>query len=437
MSLRGEFQLYWSEGGYRGAPEGWEPISDDDFLEVKGRTQSVAEPGERSQPWAQDLLLIARAAFVADRKALRHRADDGWTRLIRLSVPLWEPDPWNSACAKHLLGDLLETLTGDKWELQLRSGGRGFPRQGRLVDSWQAAEVALLSGGLDSSAFAAWMASRARGEVLFIVFYDPNTKHRQAETIAEISARWDRPIHRRQISQTVLGHGRPLEPSSRSRGLLYVATAVYAAAAHRVGTVLVPENGQLALNLPLSPSRAGACSTRSVHPRTLSLLNNLIAAVSGDITVLNPFCEQTKGEVCLCGLDAGLTPETLFRTVSCSHPPVKRRGQAPYHCGYCYPCLIRRAGLWHALHKDHTPYQHNPWNLQYKDPKAEDLRALQLWLCTPLTLRDLITDVPLPHSVTPASLMPIQRRARRELSAMLDAAIPADSQFRRNWQPLP
>ena len=86
-----------------------------------------------------------------------------------------------------------------------------------------------------------------------------------------------RPIHRRQISQTVLGHGSSLEPSSRSRGLLYVAAAVYAAAAHGARTVLVPENAQLAVNLPLSPSRAGACSTRSVHPRTLSLLNNLIA----------------------------------------------------------------------------------------------------------------------------------------------------------------
>jgi 7-cyano-7-deazaguanine synthase in queuosine biosynthesis len=437
MNLRAEFQFYWSDSGHQATPEGWIPISDDDFLEVKGRTQSVAEPGERSQPWAQDLLLIARAAYVADRKVLRHQADDGWTRLIRLSVPLWQPDSWNSARAKHLLSDLLATLTGDIWQLHFHPGGHGLPRQGRLVDNWRAEKVALLSGGLDSTAFAAWMAGRERGEVLFIVFYDPDTKQRQAETITQISALWGRPIRQRPISQTVLGHGSPLEPSSRSRGLLYMATAAYAAAAHRARTVLVPENGQLAVNLPLSLSRAGACSTRSVHPRTLSLLNNLIDTVGGDITVGNPFSDQTKGEVCLRGYDAGLTPETLFHTVSCSHPPVKRQGRAPYHCGYCYPCLIRRAGLWHALHSDRTQYQHNPWNLHYKDPKAEDLRALQLWLCKPLTLRDLITDVPLPQSVTPASLMPVQRRARVELSAMLNAAIPADSHFRRNWKPVP
>lgn len=81
------------------------------------------------------------------------------------------------------------------------------------------------SGGLESTAFAAWMARHARGEMLFVVFYDPHTKHRQAETIDQISALWGRPIRRRQISQTVLGHGSSLEPSSRSRGLLYMATA--------------------------------------------------------------------------------------------------------------------------------------------------------------------------------------------------------------------
>jgi 7-cyano-7-deazaguanine synthase in queuosine biosynthesis len=437
MNLRDGFQFYWSDNRYERPPDGWDQISEHDFLEVKGRTESVAEPGDQSPSWAQDLLLIARAAYVADRKALRSRGDDGWTRSIRISVPLWVPDPWNIGPAKHLLRDLLTTLTGDRWDIHLRSGGRGNPKQGRLVDNWRAADVALLSGGLDSTAFAAWMARRARGAVLFVVFYDPHTKHRQAETVDQISALWGHPIHRRQISQTVLGHGSFLEPSSRSRGLLYMATAVYAAAAHSARTVLVPENGQLAVNLPLSPSRAGACSTRSVHPRTLSLLNSLIARAGGDITVMNPFSDRTKGEVCLRGRDAGLTPETLFRTVSCSHPPVKRRGQAPYHCGYCYPCLVRRAGLWHALHGDRTRYQHDPWNLRYKDPKAEDLRALQRWLCIPLAVRDLIIDVPLPPGVTPASLMPVQRRARQELSTMLGAVLPVDSDFRRNWQPVP
>jgi hypothetical protein len=437
MNFHGRFQFYWSDDSYRHPPKGWDRISRDDFLEVDGRVESVAEPGGQLPSWAQDLLLIARAVYVADRKAPRSRADDGWTRSIRLSVPLCVPDRWNSSPSNDLLRDLLTTLTGDRWELRFRPGGRCFPRQGRLTDNWRAAEVALLSGGLDSTAFAAWMASRTRSDMLFVAFFDPYTKRRQAEIFTEISDLWARRPHFRQISQTVQGHGGQLELSSRSRGMLYMATAVYAAAAHEAQTVQIPENGQLAVNLPLSPSRAGACSTRSVHPRTLSLLNKLIVSVGGDIAVVNPFSGQTKGEVCLRARDAGLTRDMLFRTVSCSHPPVKRGARAPYHCGYCYPCLVRRAGLWHALHADRTEYQHHPWELPYKDAKAEDLRAVQLWLCSPLAVRDLITDIPLPHGVSPSALIPVQRRARQELSAMLEAVLPTDSEFRRNWYPVP
>jgi 7-cyano-7-deazaguanine synthase in queuosine biosynthesis len=437
MSTGSEFQFYWSNDQYSRPPEPWNPISENDFLELKGRAESVAELGERSPPWAQDLLMIARAVYLADRKALRKHAEDGWTRTIRLSVPLWEPDPWNNTKARALLHDVLTTLTGDRWDLRLRPGGHGHPRQRQLWSDVQATEVALLSGGLDSTAFAAWLANQSHGQVQFVMFYEPTTKRRQAEIVKHISALWGSDFCWYQLSQSVQGHGSALDRSSRSRGLLYMATAVYAAAALGARTVLVPENGQLAVNLPLSPSRVGACSTRSVHPRTLNLLNSLIAHLDGGISVINPLSDQTKGEVCLRGRHAGLASEALFHTVSCSHPPIKRRAHAPYHCGYCYPCLVRRSGLWHALGNDSTQYLHDPWKLEYKDVKAEDLRALQRWLCTPLTLRDLVIDVPLPRGVIPASLMPVQRRARHELSAMLDAVLPYGSTFRRNWHPLP
>jgi hypothetical protein len=163
----------------------------------------------------------------------------------------------------------------------------------------------------------------------------------------------------------------------------------------------------------------------------------LIAAIGGNVTVENPLRDYTKGEVCLYALMRGCSPELLFRTVSCSHPPIKRSGQAPYHCGYCYPCLVRRAGLWHALHEDRTLYKWDPWNLPYKDSKAEDLQALQLWLCRDISAEDIISDVALPSGVAPASLMPVLHRARGELSAMLEAKLPINGPYRRNWQPAP
>ena len=336
--------------------------------------------------------------------------------------------------------ELLQTLTADRWEVTFQPASPVWERQGRVIDDWKAAEVALFSGGLDSTAFAADLARRPGEDMLLVMFYDPPTKSRQEEVfrkIEKIAENSKRTVHRRIASQMVHGHGRPLELSSRSRGLLYIATAVYLAAAHGTPRVLLPENGQLAVNLPLTPSRPAACSTRSAHPRTLDLLNQLITALGGDVTVMNPLQNLTKGEVCDLALKAGLTGATLYSTVSCSHPPRNRNPQGLFHCGWCYACLVRRSGLWHALSADRTGYQHDPWKLPSKDPKAEDLMALLLWLSIPLNSRSLFSDLPLPAEISPADLLPVQHRARKELSAMLGNVLPEDGPYRTGWQPVP
>jgi Queuosine biosynthesis protein QueC len=436
MSSPAEFQFYWARSQWAHPPEGWELASEANFHEVEGRAESVADPGDFSPGWAQDLLQVARAVYVADKRAPRTSAADGWTRRIHLSVPLSETQPWENEVARRLLHDLLATLTGDSWDLEFRTGGHVHSRQGSLLDVLVPTQVALLSGGLDSTAFAASTTSCANEETLFILFQDPDIKQCQLRIIEYLQALRSRDLLWSQISQTVQGPERNLESSSRSRGLLYLAEAIYVAAAYDIQKVYVPENGQLAANLPLSPGRVGACSTRSVHPRTLRIVNDLITVVGGHVAVVNPFRDLTKGDVCRRGHDAGLTPEILFSTVSCGHSPRKRRREAPFHCGYCYPCLVRRAGLLSALGYDQTPYWHEPWSLPYRDEKAADLRDVLLWLSTPLTVRNVIADVPLPDHVQPAALLPVLRRARRELQAMLDAQMPASSLFRRNWDPV-
>lgn len=437
MSSAAQFRYYWTGRPGMSVPDGWEAISEADFSRagIEGqRIETMAEPGDQTPVWAWDLLQVARTAYVADKKSLRDKAADRWTRAIRVHVSVSAPGAWEGAAAV-LLCDLLQTLTADQWEITFQPASPTWGRQGRVVDDWRAAEVALFSGGLDSTAFAADLARRPGGEVLLVMFYDPATKTRQEEVFRKIADIGERNVHKRIASQMV--HGRPLELSSRSRGLLYIATAVYLAAAHGTPRVLIPENGQLAVNLPLTPSRPAACSTRSVHPRTLSLLNQLITTLGGGVTVMNPLSDLTKGEVCDLALEAGLTGETLYSTVSCSHPPHTRNAQLPFHCGYCYACLVRRAGLWHALRSDNTSYQHDPWQLPSRNPKTEDLLALLLWLSTPLTSKDLISDVPLPSKISPVELLPVLHRARGELSAMLSCALPERGPYRSGWQPIP
>jgi 7-cyano-7-deazaguanine synthase in queuosine biosynthesis len=410
-------------------------ISDSDFRYggANGpQIESMAEPGDQMPAWAWDLLQVARAAYVADKKSKREEAVDGWTRDIRIHVPVRAPDRWDEPTSTLLRG-LLQTLTADRWNVTFQPGSSAWGRQGRVIHNWTADEVSLFSGGLDSTAFAADLARHQGKSVLLVMFFDPPTKTQQEAILEDIrSIHSNRNLHLRSASQMVVGS---LERSSRSRGLLYIATAVYMAAAHGASRVHLPENGQLALNLPLTPGRLAACSTRSVHPRTLDLLNQLITALGGNVTVTNPLGRRTKGEVCDLAVEAGLTRETLCATISCGHPPRKRKPGYPFHCGYCYPCLVRRAGLHHALGTDNSGYQHDPWHLPSTDTKTEDLLALQIWLSNPLTNMDLIADTPLPAGTNSVDLMPAQRRARRELTAFLDAVLPENGPYRDSWRP--
>ncbi|MET8713923.1 7-cyano-7-deazaguanine synthase [Streptomyces sp. NPDC004735] len=230
------------------------------------------------------------------------------------------------------------------------------------------------------------------------------------------------------MSQTPAGDGSGarLETSSRTRGLLYAAGAIRAATAHGVNTVHVPENGQLALNPPLTPARSAACSTRSVHPRTLGSLNALVTAVSDTasaVQVVNPLAQLTKGEVCKAGRDAGLTPSDLESTLSCGKPPTRRSGGPPIaNCGVCFPCLVRRSGLLHANGTDDTRYEALPWADDLPLDRGADWRALQQWLLGRYTLTDVFTDTPLPPDTDPAVAFDLIRRGREELARLLKIA---------------
>ncbi|WP_162426095.1 adenine nucleotide alpha hydrolase family protein [Pontibacter pudoricolor] len=115
----------------------------------------------------------------------------------------------------------------------------------------------------------------------------------------------------------------------------------------------IPENGFITLNLPLTPLRIGAYSTRTTHPYYLKLMQRLFNAVGINIDVINPFEFKTKGEMLLeCGNPAFVAG---VDTMSCSRPSTRNaniEGAGRRHCGRCVPCIIRRAALKKANQPD-------------------------------------------------------------------------------------
>lgn len=419
-------RYHWREpsSGVESMRGGERVIGQDMFHESWCRTPHNLRTDRTPPPWAGDLLRIARAAFVVDKDAVRSRTEDGWTRHLRLSAPVSEPDLWRGEPLR-LLTALLETMTGDHWEVVVREPGHGLPVDQVLdnPDSEGPPEVALFSGGLDSLSWAARRATEeSRTPLTLITFGESGAKTAQLaaiEAVRGLARRSRRTVYQHHFSQETrfkrrARSRRDSETSTRTRGFLYTATAIRVAAAEGTATVQTPENGQIALNPPLSAARSAACSTRSVHPRTLYLLNSLVAALGGGVTVENPLGLCTKGEVCLLALEAGLSAEDLEATVSCGRPPNNQPGrQTDLSCGRCWPCLVRRSGLHHALGTDRTPYWCQPWD-GVKEAR-EDWVDLVRWLRYRFRMTDLIADTPFPPGEGRAAALDTIGRGRAEL----------------------
>ena len=111
-------------------------------------------------------------------------------------------------------------------------------------------------------------------------------------------------------------------------------------------SVNIPENGLIALNVPLDPLRFGALSTRTAHPHVIAGFRRLTNAVGLSVSFTNPYRHMTKGEMVSGCADGPFLRKVVGDSMSCSSPAKARyKGLSPRHCGYCVPCLIRRASL--------------------------------------------------------------------------------------------
>lgn len=151
----------------------------------------------------------------------------------------------------------------------------------------------------------------------------------------------------------------PSEDSTRGRSFLFFAAGAFAGSGVGPSSrLLAPENGLIALNVPLDQLRLGSLSTRTTHPYYIARWNELLRHLEMPVTIENPYWNRTKGEmVALCSNQAllkRLVPESL----SCASPTKGRwQGHGTQHCGFCLPCLIRRAALNSGLaEKDPTTY---------------------------------------------------------------------------------
>jgi len=312
----------------------------------------------RGEPLGVDNLIVASAVFALDRLVPRWTAPDAWTRSFDVSIPVSELGSWNAISSD--LAAALRFLTGDSWRLHFARRSKDPFESEYRSKKLRVADVGvsqLFSGGLDSYAAAISTLNSSAAPVLLIGHQDqPGAPAAQARLVARFEghSRYQGRAHLRTIRLGPSGHGLR-ESSSRSRSLLFIALDLYAVRALGLSfPVIVPENGFIAINPPLTLARLGASSTRTTHPHFIASLQEVWRKVGIDHVIQNPWELQTKGELLASCSDVSLLLAGAADSVSCAHAGrrahwVRREAR---NCGYCWPCLIRRASL-HHVNSDH------------------------------------------------------------------------------------
>mgnify|MGYP003383127905 CR=1 FL=1 len=360
---------------------------------------------------AWDFLSIALAVFGADRFVLRNNTDDGWTRVIALDVEVVEPAPWNAVAQD--LAQTLRFLTGDIWQLSFRPGGRVAPKFHPLLSDRTC--VTLFSGGMDSligtldllanneRPLLISQASRIEGQVQAYL----------AERLGLTDHRFDGRVTALGLDQPERG-GEKYELSARARSILFLAYGAVAAS-NLGGELIVPENGLISINPPLTRRRFGSLSTRTTHPNFISGLQSIFDAVGLTVRLRNPYGFKTKGEMLAECADPRIQ---ALASSSWSCGKGNRKNQ---QCGLCVPCLIRRASFMKAGTQDATPYR--TMDL-VAGAKNDDVFAAR-FAAAQLTNRDIgrwaSESGPLPHDPNiRAAYVDVVRRGLGELKELLD-----------------
>jgi 7-cyano-7-deazaguanine synthase in queuosine biosynthesis len=325
---------------------------------------------------ARDLLRVAGIVFVADKTVLRSATYDSWTRDFSVSIPVSDPDLWRAAAP--LLARTLSFLSGDKWLFTFEAlavEGASELRPAQMALAVQAFDtVCLLSGGLDSLAGAINLLEDGK-KPIFVGHHESGKPNKLQGDLVERLVRayggGNMALRRLYLAPKYRSAraARPLPPTpettTRSRSFLFLSAAAGGADAVGPGTpIVMPENGVIGINVPLTNARAGSLSTRTTHPQYVAHMTVLFDQLGLEHAIVNPFRLLTKGEILAQSANPDLLARLGRRSVSCSHAETGRWGKGSTakdqgNCGACYPCLIRGAAMHHVGWKD-APRRYNP-----------------------------------------------------------------------------
>ena len=314
-----------------------------------------------------DVLDIAAFVYAADSDVKRSGgwidgAIEPWARDFRFEIGVRDKAFWERAEVKDLLIATLNFLSDDTYQFSFFPLKKDKAVQHYLdfgpasLHDWpfqNPPRVLLFSGGLDSLCGAVEKA--AAGENLVLVSHRPVSviDSRQQDLFKKLKEHFPSasilrvPVWVHKVGKTAR------EYTQRTRSFLFWALALAVGKSVNSKGMTFFENGVVSLNLPIADQVLRARASRTTHPVTLEMLEQLSALILGrNFAVENPYIYLTKSEVISKIISHGAGD--LIRS-SCSCTRTRKQKTICWHCGCCSQCIDRRIAAIASGHPDFDP----------------------------------------------------------------------------------
>ncbi|MHA8059030.1 Qat anti-phage system QueC-like protein QatC [Aquirufa nivalisilvae] len=324
-----------------------------------------------------DFFLISAIVYGVDNLLCRAiYSNDGWTRDIDVEFPVNNLASWIGKEEK--LKQILDFLTGDNWSVSFRKLEQVtlfHPRTNRRhskIPSYKKdtlVSTSLFSGGLDSliGIIDELENLNANERILLVSHFDsksPGPNRDQIKLLNHLNTAYPNRIDWIQSKLALsrrdnIGNNIAVETNYRSRSFYFIGLGCYLSPNDKL---IIPENGTISINYPLTPSRVSSLSTRTTHPYVIKHTQELLSLLGLSTVINNPYTFKTKGE-----MFAKCKNQTLIRNIYMDSVSCGKRGRRQFHfdnpaeihnCGRCMPCIYRRAAL-NIAHLDNEMHYGN------------------------------------------------------------------------------
>ncbi len=283
-----------------------------------------------------DLVNVFTSIFIADIRTAAHKRNN---ILVRIPVCKTNLDAWHRNTS--LITKLLNFVTEgdeDKWSIEFYPINYSFHNlQQKFIYDNNFSNVSLLSGGLDSFCGISTN-SQIEDNTIYCGYKTSNLDAFHIDSVFNFAKDKYSNIELAIFSKVNISK---VFMHQRTRSLLFFSLACLVASNNNIPVINVYENGIMTLN----PSFQSRGTTKTTHPKTIKLYQNLINDIGINIKIQHPYLFLTKGEI-VNALDFTFRNKIKdTRSCSRSRRDIRFSKKGITSCGACVPCLLRKISL--------------------------------------------------------------------------------------------